>query len=86
MDREALKLSSFFTYRKRRTFYGDGKSKRLLRGFREVWSLAYLKTNMKIVILDGYTENPGDLSWAPIEALVTPMVTDTIGLRQDSGI
>jgi glycerate dehydrogenase len=23
---------------------------------------------MKIVILDGYTENPGDLSWAPIEA------------------
>jgi glycerate dehydrogenase len=24
---------------------------------------------MKIVILDGYTENPGDLSWAPLEAL-----------------
>lgn len=24
---------------------------------------------MKIVILDGYTENPGDLSWAGIEAL-----------------
>ncbi len=24
---------------------------------------------MKIVILDSYTENPGDLSWAPIEAL-----------------
>ncbi len=23
----------------------------------------------KIVILDGYTENPGDLSWAPLEAL-----------------
>ena len=23
---------------------------------------------MKIVILDGYTENPGDLSWAPLEA------------------
>lgn len=25
--------------------------------------------NMKIVILDGYTENPGDLSWASFEAL-----------------
>ena len=24
---------------------------------------------MQIVILDGYTENPGDLSWAPLEAL-----------------
>lgn len=24
---------------------------------------------MKIVILDGYTENPGDLSWAPLEEL-----------------
>lgn len=24
---------------------------------------------MKIVILDGYTENPGDLSWAGMEAL-----------------
>lgn len=24
---------------------------------------------MKIVILDGYCENPGDLSWAPLEAL-----------------
>ena len=23
---------------------------------------------MKIVILDGYTENPGDLSWAPLAA------------------
>ena len=23
---------------------------------------------MKIVVLDGYTENPGDLSWAPLEA------------------
>lgn len=28
-----------------------------------VWNL------MKIVILDGYTSNPGDLSWAPIKAL-----------------
>ena len=24
---------------------------------------------MKIVVLDGYTENPGDLSWAPLEAI-----------------
>lgn len=24
---------------------------------------------MEIVVLDGYTENPGDLSWAPVEAL-----------------
>ena len=24
---------------------------------------------MQIVVLDGYTENPGDLSWAPLEAL-----------------
>ena len=24
---------------------------------------------MKIVILDGYTENPGDLSWEALEAL-----------------
>lgn len=24
---------------------------------------------MKIVVLDGYTENPGDLSWAPLEEL-----------------
>ena len=23
----------------------------------------------KIVVLDGYTENPGDLSWEPLEAL-----------------
>ena len=24
---------------------------------------------MKIVVLDGYTENPGDLSWGDMEAL-----------------
>lgn len=24
---------------------------------------------MKIVVLDGYTENPGDISWAPLEVL-----------------
>ncbi len=26
---------------------------------------------MKIVVLDGYTENPGDLSWSGFEALGT---------------
>lgn len=31
---------------------------------------------MKIVVLDGYTENPGDLSWAPLEALGELMVYD----------
>ena len=31
---------------------------------------------MKIVILDGYTENPGDLSWAPLEAFGTLTVYD----------
>lgn len=30
----------------------------------------------KIVILDGYTENPGDLSWAPFEALGEVTVFD----------
>ena len=24
---------------------------------------------MKIVVLDGYTENPGDLTWEPLAAL-----------------
>ena len=24
---------------------------------------------MKIIVTDGYVENPGDLSWAPLEAL-----------------
>lgn len=31
---------------------------------------------MKIVILDGYTENPGDLSWSPLEKLGTLTVYD----------
>ena len=31
---------------------------------------------MKIVILDGYTENPGDLSWAQLEALGSLTVYD----------
>ena len=31
---------------------------------------------MKIVILDGYTENPGDISWAPFEKLGELVVYD----------
>lgn len=33
-------------------------------------------TNMKIVILDGYTENPGDLSWGTLESLGEVIVYD----------
>ena len=31
---------------------------------------------MKIVVLNGYTENPGDISWAPLEALGDVTVYD----------
>lgn len=31
---------------------------------------------MKIVVLDGYTENPGDISWSPLEALGEVTVYD----------
>ena len=31
---------------------------------------------MQIVVLDGYTENPGDISWAPLEALGDVTVYD----------
>ncbi len=31
---------------------------------------------MKIVVLDGYTENPGDISWAPLQALGEVTVYD----------
>ena len=46
---------------------------------------------MKIVVLDGYTENPGDLSWEALEALgelkvydrvsyvESPVIAETIG-------
>ncbi len=46
---------------------------------------------MKIIVLDGYTENPGDISWAPLEALgevtvydrtsyeESPLITERIG-------
>ena len=31
---------------------------------------------MKIVVLDGYTENPGDISWAPLQELGEVTVYD----------
>ena len=35
---------------------------------------------MKIVVLDGYAENPGDISWAPLEALGELTVYDRTSL------
>lgn len=37
---------------------------------------------MKIVVLDGYAENPGDISWAPIEALGELTVYDRTALTE----
>jgi len=37
---------------------------------------------MKIVVLDGYTENPGDISWAPLEALGEVTVYDRTSLME----
>lgn len=39
---------------------------------------------MKIVVLDGYTLNPGDLSWAGLEALGTLTVYDRTSLTDES--
>ncbi len=41
---------------------------------------------MKIVILDGYTENPGDLSWAGMEALGKLVVYDRTSLTDEKEI
>ena len=42
---------------------------------------------MKIVVLDGYTENPGDLSWEGLEALGSLTVYDrTLQTRWRSGL
>ena len=41
---------------------------------------------MKIVILDGYTENPGDLSWAPLEALGELTVYDRTPVQDEAEI
>lgn len=39
---------------------------------------------MKIVVLDGYTENPGDLSWAALEALGEVTVYDRTSLTDEA--
>jgi len=41
---------------------------------------------MKIVILDGYTENPGDLSWAGIEALGELIVYDRTPITDEAAV
>jgi glycerate dehydrogenase len=41
---------------------------------------------MKIVILDGYTENPGDLSWGGLEALGELTVYDRTPLNDEAEI
>ena len=41
---------------------------------------------MKIVVLDGYTENPGDLSWAPLEELGELTVYDRTSLTDEAEI
>ena len=37
---------------------------------------------MKIVVLDGYAENPGDISWSPLEALGDVTVYDRTALTE----
>ena len=37
---------------------------------------------MKIVVLDGFTENPGDISWSPLEALGALTVYDRTALTE----
>lgn len=37
---------------------------------------------MKIVVLDGFTENPGDISWSPLEALGELTVYDRTALTE----
>lgn len=39
---------------------------------------------MKIVVLDGYTENPGDISWAPLEALGDVSVYDRTSYEESA--
>ena len=41
---------------------------------------------MKIVILDGYTENPGDLSWERIAALGELTVYDRTALADEAEV
>ena len=41
---------------------------------------------MKIVVLDGYTENPGDLSWSGLEALGALKVYDRVSYEESPKI
>lgn len=41
---------------------------------------------MKIVVLDGYTENPGDLSWASLEALGDVTIYDRVALDDEDEV
>ena len=41
---------------------------------------------MKIVVLDGYTLNPGDLSWAALEALGKVKIYDRTSLTDEAQI
>ena len=41
---------------------------------------------MKIVILDGYTENPGDLDWGPLKAFGELIVYDRTSLTDEAEI
>jgi glycerate dehydrogenase len=41
---------------------------------------------MKIVVLDGYTENPGDLSWAGLEALGEVVLYDRTSLTDQDEV
>lgn len=41
---------------------------------------------MKIVVLDGYTENPGDLSWRELEQLGEPVVYDRTSFTDETEI
>ena len=41
---------------------------------------------MKIVVLDGYTENPGDLSWAVLEQMGELQVYDRTSLTDEAEI
>lgn len=41
---------------------------------------------MKIVVLDGYTENPGDLSWQELEKLGALKVYDRTSYEESPAI
>ena len=41
---------------------------------------------MKIVVLDGYTENPGDLSWSKLETLGELVVYDRTSLTDEAEV